>query len=162
MNLSRIILGFFIVLLISIIIYGLILKNLWDKISFDFNITGLDVPSISIVGGFKSTVDANIDFFINNPTSTSLFIKDLIIEGYYNGKKVAKTNNIEKIKIKPKINNLIKTKVSIFLDIDVIKLIIRIKDGKEENIKTITKFKLLGIIPIRYKYNYKINENNIS
>lgn len=150
------------IILLAIIVFALRLKYLYDKVSFSFDLTGLNLQSINFFNqSLQASVQAGIDFKVDNPTNVRLKLRDLSIEIYYQGRRLAKVDRIEDFLIQAKRNNTVKADLIIYANKEFLDLIKEVMGGTKRDIKTYTRFKLLGI-PLRIPYTYSLDKEDFN
>lgn len=148
------------VILLSIVVFVLRLKYLYDKVTFGFDLTGINLSSISFFGQqLQANVQAGIDFKVDNPTNVRLKLKNLSIEVYRQGRRLARVEQIPVFEIQRRRNNVIKAQITLFANRDLVDLIAAVNQGSEEDVKTYTRFTLLGI-PLRIPYTYTLTKDD--
>jgi hypothetical protein len=146
-------------ILIVIVLYA---KSIVDKIEFDFNIKNLNFKEFILkdVTGQGSKTLITIEYLINNKSNTTIKIKDLYVEAYYNGKLIAKStdkyDNTKEIVLNKKQPSKFEQEYYVLLNKQSIDLASKIALKTPVNIGYLIKVKLFGF-SLKYKgtYNYK-------
>lgn len=149
-------------IILSLVVFVIRLKYLYDKVTFSFDLTGLNLQNISFFNqSLQANVQAGIDFKVDNPTNVRLKLKALSIEVYYQGMKLARVEEIPVFDIQRRKNNTVKATLTVYANKEFISLVSEVMNGSKRDVKTYTRFKLLGI-PLRIPYTYPLDKQDFT